>query len=95
MKNLLKIIGIIFGIIIVTLMIIGFLRTGSTVIERKVFENSFQYHEGKKEAISTYRAQLAEIEIMLRSRNISARQRNELESQASGIRIMLAREESK
>ena len=87
-----------FGIIIVT-SIIGFGLSslgliGRTVVERKVFENSFQYSEARKAAIATYEAQLAEVERMLAG-NLDEATRSNLEAQAAGIRINLATERAK
>lgn len=85
--------------VIVILSVIGFtMRScgliGRTVVERKVFENSFQYSEARKTEMLTYEAQLSEIERKLRS-NISQSTRDDLEAQAAGIRIMLYSAENK
>lgn len=67
---------------------------GQTVVERKVFEESFQYSEARKTAIATYEAQLAEINRKLAS-DVDSQTRTNLESQAAGIRIQLSMERSK
>ncbi len=67
---------------------------GKTVVERKVFENSFQYSEARKAEVATFEAQLAEINHRL-SGNINADARNMLESQASALRIHLSVARSK
>lgn len=61
---------------------------GRTIVERKVFENSYQRSESVKSEIATFEATLAEIGHKL-SGDISEQTRNELEAQASSIRIML------
>ena len=42
-------------------------KIGSTVVERKVFENSYQRSEGLKEREATYQAQLAQINSLINS----------------------------
>jgi len=51
---------------------------GEKVVEREVFENSFQYNEARKTAIATYEAQLTEINSQLRNNNLSERERSNL-----------------
>lgn len=62
---------------------------GSTVVERKVFENSIQYSEARKSEIATFEAQLAEIDRKLSNPEINPDTRHNLEAQASAIRIQL------
>jgi len=68
---------------------------GEKVVEREVFENSFQYSEARKTAIATYEAQLAEIDSQLRSTNLSERERSNLRSQAARLRVLLQTERRK
>lgn len=68
---------------------------GEKVVERKVFKNSFQYSEARKTAIATYEAQLAEINFQLQSNDLSDRERNNLQSQAARLRVLLQTERSK
>ena len=63
---------------------------GGTIVERKVFENSFQYSEARKMEIATFEAQLTEIEHKLSSDSIDSETRENLEAQAAGIRIQLS-----
>ena len=60
-----------------------------TVIERKVFENSYQYNEARKTEIATYEAQLAEINTKLADPNLDQQTRRNLEAQKSAIKIQL------
>lgn len=60
-----------------------------TIIERKVFENSYQRTEGLKARIATYEAQLAEIVGQLARGDLDASTRSGLEAQAAAIRIQL------
>lgn len=67
---------------------------GRTVVERKVFENSFQYSETRKAAIASYNAELSEIQHKLNG-NITEQTRTNLEAAASAIRIRIATERGK
>lgn len=62
---------------------------GKTVVERKVFENSYQYSAGKKQQIATYEAQLAELSSKLINSNLDENTRSNIEAQMSAIRIQL------
>lgn len=62
---------------------------GSTIVERKVFENSFQYSEAQKTAIATYEAQLMEIDALLANPDAPESSKVGLRSQASVIRVRL------
>ena len=61
---------------------------GQTIVERKIFENSYQYTEAKKTEIATFEAQLAEIEYKLNS-NIDEQTRINLEAQKAALKINL------
>ena len=61
-----------------------------TVVERKVFENSFQYSEANKERVATFEAQLVEIESQLMRGDLEEGTRKNLEASASAIRVQLA-----
>ena len=67
---------------------IGFL--GSTVVERKIFEHSYQRSEGLKTRIATDEAVLAEIEQKLTNPKLDPDTRANLEAQASAARIRIA-----
>lgn len=63
---------------------------GRTVVEREIFEHSYQKQAGLKAEISTYEATLAEIGRKLENRNLDANTRSNLEAQSSAIRIKMA-----
>ena len=68
---------------------------GHTVVERKVFENSFQYSESRKAEIGTYEAQLAEIGSQLASPNLDAATKQGLMAQQAALRVRLRTAKSK
>lgn len=63
---------------------------GKTIVERKVFENSYQYTAGQRQMIATYEAQLAELNTKLANPELDATTRSNMEGQVSAIRIQLA-----
>ncbi|MCF6205308.1 MAG: hypothetical protein L3J47_00245 [Sulfurovum sp.] len=63
---------------------------GNTVVERKVFENSYQRSESLKAQIAIDEATLTEITHLLTNPNLAANSRSNLEAQASAARIRLA-----
>jgi len=76
------------GIILTGLSYFGII--GQTVVERVVFENSFQYKEARKTENNVFTAQLAEIERKLAEPSLDTLTRANLEAQAAGIRIQMA-----
>ena len=83
-----------FLIVVIVLSIVGFgLRSmgvfGKTVVERKVFEQSYQRSEALKSQIATDEATLAEIERKLLNTNLDENTRHNLEAQASAARIRI------
>ncbi len=62
---------------------------GRTVVERKVFENSFQYSETQKTRIASYEAQLAEINHQLNDTTLTDSERKNLKTTAAGLRVQL------
>jgi len=85
---------LILGLIILTSVIFTGLRyvglIGTTVIEREVFKNSFQYKEARKSEIATYNAQLVEIDRKLLISDLDSNTRANMEAQAASIRILLS-----
>ena len=63
---------------------------GRTVVERKVFEQSYQRSESLKAQIAVDEATLAEITHLLTNPDLDANSRRNLEAQASAARIRLA-----
>ncbi|MCG7931935.1 MAG: hypothetical protein N0E44_18030 [Candidatus Thiodiazotropha lotti] len=84
---------LIAGVLIV-LFFLGFgLRSlgliGGTVVERKVFENSYQRSESIKSRIATDEAALAEIGRQLSNPNLDENTRFNLEAQAAAARVRI------
>lgn len=78
-------------IIIAVLMAVGFgLKSmgmlGSTIVERKVFENSYQYHAGMAERAAILQANIFEIDTLL---STNPTNREELIGQRSVLRVQL------
>ena len=63
---------------------------GRTVVQRKVFENSYQRTEAIKAQIATDEATLAEISRKLSNHNLDPNTRANLEAQAAAARIRIA-----
>lgn len=63
---------------------------GHTVVERKVFENSYQRSEAIKSQIATDEAVLAEIESRLSRPGLDDDTRANLEAQAAAARVRIA-----
>ncbi len=81
------------GIIFTGLSYMGMI--GHTIVERKVFENSFQYSEATKAQVATFEAQLVEIQHKLSSSTITPSTRTNLEAQRSALNIQLSVARSK
>jgi len=84
-----------FLMVVILLAVIGFgLHSlglfGSTVVERKVFENSYQRSESIKSQIATDEANLAEIKRKLENPNLDPNTRHNLEAQATAARVRIA-----
>ena len=62
---------------------------GDTIVEREVFEQSYQYTAGQRERIATFEAQLAEINAQLLRPDLPAGTRADYEAQAALIRVQL------
>lgn len=62
---------------------------GQTVVEREVFEQSYQYTAAQKQRIATYKAQMAELEGKLLNPNMDEADKANINAQLSGIRIQL------
>jgi len=62
---------------------------GKTVVERKVFENSYQRSAGLKQQIATYEAQIAEIEVQLADPTRDEESKKAINAQLASLRIQL------
>jgi hypothetical protein len=62
---------------------------GRTVVEREVFENSYQYTSGQRARANMMNAQLTEIGIQLSNTELDQTTRKNLEAQAAAIRVQL------
>lgn len=85
----------VFGLGIVLLSVLvgvlgGFGRVFGTVVDREVLTHSHQYREARLDEITTYRAQLGEVEYQLDNDiGLTDQQRNSLKAKAAGIRVLL------
>ncbi len=61
---------------------------GTTIIEREVFRNSYQYQASQESKQNTIAAQLVEIEHMLADKNLDPGLRRELEAKARALRVL-------
>lgn len=82
------------GLVVVTTIVfavLGYVGVFTrTVVERKVFEQSYQRSEGLKQEISIYEAQIAELEGQLVNPAIDASTIANIHAQLSAIRVRLA-----
>jgi len=61
---------------------------GKTVVERVVFENSYQKHEADRDAVTTYDAQISQLKGKLRNPDVSAGTKAEIKAQIDAINIL-------
>lgn len=82
----------ILGLLVVSSIIFTSLRylsiIGNTIMERNVFENSYQKTTADKKAYDVYSAQLAEIESRL-SNNLDEQTRQDLEAQRAMLKVQI------
>jgi len=81
-------------ILLVGVIIFGFvtksaLKVGDTVVDRVVFEQSYQRSEAKITQRKLYQAQILEINNKLMNPNLDKNTKYNLEAQKSGILVML------
>lgn len=78
---------------VLTIVVLGGLNyvgvIGKTIVERKVFEQSYQYSAGQQQKIATFQAQMAELDRQLANPDLDNQTRTNLEAQAASIRIQL------
>ena len=85
----------IFAMVIIVLFTIGFgLKSlgiiGSTIVERKVFEESYQRSEAIKSQIATDEAVLEEISVQLSNPNLNESIRYNLMAQQAAARVRIS-----
>lgn len=89
---------LILALVILSVIALGitgeFGRLADVVFERQVFEQSYQYQSARQNEISTYRAQIAELEGQLQNPNLSETDKTNIETQLNAIRIRLNTAES-
>ena len=85
--------ALILVLLVLTIAVLGVTgvigRVVNVVVEREVFERSFQYQESKSEQIATYQAQIAELESKLSDSNLSDNAKSDVRAQLAAIRIQL------
>lgn len=83
----------VLGLVIVTAIALGGLHyagvLGQTVVERRVFENSYQRSAGLEQQIATYEAELARLRARLNNPNLDEGTRAEIQAQIAAIEIQL------
>lgn len=84
---------VIFALIMFGLNSMGVI--GKTVVERKVFENSYQRSEGIKSGLSMFKAQLAEVNSRLRQRDLNKYDKQDLLAKKSALTIQISTLEGK
>lgn len=79
-------------LVIITTIILSVLSyfgmIGQTIVERKVFEQSYQKKEADKDALATYDAQISILRRRLRSQDITEDQRAEIQAQIDALNIL-------
>lgn len=87
----------VLGFVIIAIIVLGgvvfalnsFGLLGRTVVEREVFERSYQRQASLKSRIATDKALLAEIEQKLRNPKLDEETRHNLKAQAAAARIRI------
>ena len=80
--------SIIAGIIFTSLSYVGII--GKTIVEREVFEQSYQKRAADVDALSTYDAQIVILQRRLRAEDITQQERVEIQAQIDSITILKA-----
>ncbi len=83
----------ILGLVVIAIIILsatGYLgKLTGTILERKVFENSYQRSEGKKSQIATYNAQIASLNSQLLNPKLDAGTIANINAQLKALNIQL------
>lgn len=61
---------------------------GHTIVERKIFENSYQKRSADEDALTTYDAQLSVLQRRLRQEGLTQDDRDDIQAQIDAINIM-------
>jgi len=78
---------IVLGVIVFALNSAGVI--GRTIVERAVFEQSYQRSAAEEARLNTFTAELAGIEARLGAGNLTDVQRDDLSAQAAALRIQI------
>ena len=80
----------IFILILIIITAVGWgLGFGNVIMERVIFENSFQYQQARDLEVNQYEAELTEIRMQLSRTDLDEATRANLEAQESAIRVRL------
>lgn len=81
------------GLLVVTIAVLALLNyagiIGRTVVERKVFESSYQRTESMKAREALFEAQISQLEARLNNPNLTHSERNDIESSLATLRVQL------
>ena len=77
---------ILTGVILIGLNYVGII--GQTIVEHKVFENSYQKYEADKTASTIYAAQLSQLRVKLNNSTLSESAKIEIKAQIDAITIL-------
>ena len=83
-KGYMKVMGYVVLTILILSIVGGALKVFGVFGERVVFENSFQYHEGMKQRVNIFEAQIAELEMR---KSQSPELANQINAQISVLRV--------
>ena len=79
--------------VIITSIVFGIMgyfgKFTNTVVERKIYENSYQYSQGKKEEIATLEAQIEVLEEKLLNPKLNNETKREIRNQITALEARL------
>lgn len=82
----------ILTLIVLSMIVFGGLRyagiIGGTIVERKVFENSYQKHEADKEAVTSYSAEIRMLRSRLDNPNLDDGTKAEIQAQIDTLTVL-------
>lgn len=67
---------------------------GQTIVERKVFEHSYQKRAADKDAVTTYDAQISILRRRLQASELTNQERSEIQAQIDALNILKASKEN-